>query len=171
MGVRGSKSKIEEQRFLECHMENWRLKMARFHRETKKKQFEGAWQTDKRSRLLTIMTPKLGAESIIDSLPGAEIKKQQHFTIACGAAYSWRATKTGKNTVPILWLASAKPIRGYTPFGNLKERYAVDARGKSAFKLLTKPVGCSLYLWCKISDHNNRAYIHRCERLCAHIEI
>jgi len=37
LGVRGPKSKIEEQRFVECHMENRRPKMARFRRETKKK--------------------------------------------------------------------------------------------------------------------------------------
>ena len=41
MGVRGPKSKIEEQRFVEGVMENRWPKMARFHRETKKKiQFE-----------------------------------------------------------------------------------------------------------------------------------
>jgi len=40
---RRPKSKSEEQRFVECHMENWRPKMAW---ETKK-QFEGAWQTDR----------------------------------------------------------------------------------------------------------------------------
>jgi len=49
LGVRGPKSKIEEQRFVEGAMENWRPKMARFHRETKK---EAIWifcdrQTDR----------------------------------------------------------------------------------------------------------------------------
>jgi len=45
LGVRGPKSKIEENSFVECHIENRKLtaKKWRFHRETRKKQrFEGA---------------------------------------------------------------------------------------------------------------------------------
>jgi len=42
LGVEGPKSKIEKQRFVEGQMEKLRPKMARFHRETKKKkQFTG----------------------------------------------------------------------------------------------------------------------------------
>jgi len=44
----GAYIKIEENSSVECHMENWRPKMAPFHRETKKKnRFErAAWQRD-----------------------------------------------------------------------------------------------------------------------------
>ena len=37
MGVRGPKSKIEENSFVEGHREKWRPKMARFHRETNRR--------------------------------------------------------------------------------------------------------------------------------------
>jgi len=49
LGVRGPKSKIEEQRFVECHMERWRPKMARFRRETKKIRSDLKEQRDKQT--------------------------------------------------------------------------------------------------------------------------
>jgi len=43
LGFRGPKSKIEEQRFVECHMENWLpKKWLDSIEKQKKKQFEGA---------------------------------------------------------------------------------------------------------------------------------
>jgi len=42
LGVRGPKSKIEENSFVEGSWRNDGQKMAPLHRETKKKQFEGA---------------------------------------------------------------------------------------------------------------------------------
>jgi len=55
LGVRGPKSKIEEQRFVECHMKKWRPKMALFHRETKKKnRFKGAWQMDRQTESIVV---------------------------------------------------------------------------------------------------------------------
>jgi len=63
LGVRGPKSKIEEQRFVEGVMENRRPKMARFRRETKKKkQFEVCdRQTDKQAESI-VENNRLGAE-------------------------------------------------------------------------------------------------------------
>jgi len=58
----------KENSSVEGIMENWRPKMARFHRETKKKkQFEVCdrqtdIRTDRQSQLLTIIDPRLGAE-------------------------------------------------------------------------------------------------------------
>jgi len=51
LGIRGPKSKIEE-RFVECHMENWQLKMALFHWETKKKNWSFS-VTDRRTESTT----------------------------------------------------------------------------------------------------------------------
>ena len=67
MGVRGHKSKIEENSFVECHMRTNGSRMSRFHRETKKRRSnlkeQRDRQTDRQSQ----------RQKIIDSLLGAEI--------------------------------------------------------------------------------------------------
>jgi len=59
LGVRGPKSKIEEQRFVDGSWRTDGQKMARFHQETKKKQFEVFFvtdgQRDRQNQLLTII--------------------------------------------------------------------------------------------------------------------
>ena len=42
-GVRGLNQKSKKNSYVECHMENWRPKMGRFHRETKKE--EAIWRS------------------------------------------------------------------------------------------------------------------------------